>query len=147
MLLIVDLGILFEADFTAILIDTPPRPQRPPQPSPLLSASSSSPSSPYCTTVQPHAAGDAQLQFGRGAMTSPPPTSQSRPLIILSNTYCLCTGGHFDCSHRKSSLVTRWSHLESDPAAERVSRAASTMCTLISALFHPLYFDTRYTQS
>lgn len=57
---------------------------------------------------------DAQLQFGRGAVTSPPAPSQSHPLIILSNTYCLCTGRHFGCSHWKSSLSrplpvpTRW---------------------------------------
>lgn len=76
------------------------------------------PSFPYCTTVQPYAAADAQLQFGRGAVTSPSPPSQSQSLIILSNTYCLCTGGHFGCSHQKSSQPTRWSNLESDLSME-----------------------------
>lgn len=42
-------------------------------------------------------AADAQLQFSRGALTSPPPPSQSSALFILSNIYCLARGGHFFC--------------------------------------------------
>ena len=40
---------------------------------------------PHCTTVQPQLQ-DAQLRFSRGALTSPPPSSQSPALFILSNT-------------------------------------------------------------
>lgn len=152
MLLIVDFGIashISVADFIATIVDTPPPPP-PPQPSPLLSASAaavlpilhhcSAPCSCRCT---------AAVRQGRGDITFFP--SQSQSLIILSNTYCLCTGGHFGCSHQKSSQAARWSNLESDPSLENRCRRTEghisitqsdgllwkcTLHTFISSLFY-----------